>query len=452
MCSKLALKAPDSYLDLGHKVKAMMHWVSGHLPGFDFLLKTDLDTLICFNAVTDMLDAVQLRFQTSQRIYLGHFETCSKIKHNPHERFYDPAYQQDILLREDALCYPPYMQGLGYVLSRDLVQTIGAMVSSLTVYTNEDMMVGSWLIGHRVNRARLVARQFSSAHYQTTLSECFPLYYNHKVPSFVMRECTYFHSTTGLCWQPKKTSTLRALEPPAAAKLAPRVSPDREIPPTSAQLASVQQLVSVGVKAVTNLRNHVSFILHSIHRRYPGVRMIVADDEYVGVGREEWRRLSEVMDDLNVTYVQLVPRSGLSAGRNALAEACTTKYLVVLDDDVFFTASTRLELMLELLEAQPGVHIVAGAYAQYHSVEATVAVDDYSLLFEPMAGRQGSWRAFEAPPAKPGSCHQVHAAHNFFMARRETLLRYPWHRKMSIFEHEHFFFQMYLAKQVLTSS
>ena len=423
--------------------------VSGHLPGFDFLLKTDLDTLICFNTVTDMLDAAQLRFKTSERLYLGHFETCSQIRHNPHERFYDPWYQEDILLRDDALCYPPYMQGLGYVLSRDLVQTIGAMWKSLKVYTNEDMMVGSWLIGHQVNRARLVARQFNPEYYQTTLSECFPLYYNHKVPSYVMRECNYFHSTTGLCWQPKKTSTSLAPATPMGQG-ALRTAPDRETPPSARQLASVQQLVSVGIKAVTHLRNHISFILHSIHRRYPGIRMIVADDEYIGVGKEEWRRLSEVMDDLNVTYVQLVPRSGLSAGRNALVQACTTKYFVLLDDDVFFTASTRLELMVEALEAQPEVQIVAGAYAQYDSLKAAVTVDDYSLLFEPMA-EKGAWRAYEAPPAEPGQCHRVQAAHNFFMARTDTLLRYQWHHKMSIFEHEHFFFQLYLAKQAILS-
>ena len=87
---------------------------------------------------------------------------------------------------------------------------------------------------------------------------------------------------------------------------------------------------------------------------YPGVRIIVSDDEYVGVAREEWRRLTDLMNDYNVTYVQvslspilatsspplsnlklrrvltwrgvqLVPRVGLSAGRNALVEACTTK-------------------------------------------------------------------------------------------------------------------------------
>ena len=108
------------------------------------------------------------------------------------------VYMQDILHREDAPCYPPYMQGLGYVLSRDLVQVrspavspappsaasrllppsltfprsdgsprdlvqlLGSIAPSLKVYTNEDMMVGTWLVGHHVNRARLVARQVRS--------------------------------------------------------------------------------------------------------------------------------------------------------------------------------------------------------------------------------------------------------------------------------------------------
>ena len=218
VCPVLALNAPDAYLDLGHKVKAMITWVASHMLSFDFLLKTDVDTLICFSMVTDMLDAVRHRFGGDESIYLGHIETCSKIQHNVGERFYDQAYLQDILQREDAYattphanggiaellallhlalrntvcadlsslrkhtcarshrpCYPPYMQGLGYVLSRDLVQLLGSMAPSLKVYTNEDMMVGTWLIGHRVNRGRLVARQFTETLYQTTLAECFPL-------------------------------------------------------------------------------------------------------------------------------------------------------------------------------------------------------------------------------------------------------------------------------------
>ena len=54
VCPELALTAADAYLDLGHKVKAMISWVAAHITSYDFLLKTDVDTLICFSMVTDM--------------------------------------------------------------------------------------------------------------------------------------------------------------------------------------------------------------------------------------------------------------------------------------------------------------------------------------------------------------------------------------------------------------
>ena len=118
MCPELVVDAPDAYLDLGYKVKAMLRWISNHVQAYDYLLKTDVDTFICFSMVTDMLDAVRLRFGRDDRVYLGHIETCSKIQHNPGDKFYDPVYMQDILYREDAPCYPPYMQGLGYAPDR----------------------------------------------------------------------------------------------------------------------------------------------------------------------------------------------------------------------------------------------------------------------------------------------------------------------------------------------
>ncbi len=360
------------------------------------------------------------------------------------------------------------MQGLGYVLSRNLVQLLASVAHSLKVYTNEDMMVGTWLVGHRVNRGRLVARQFTETGYQTTLAECFPLYFNHKVPAFVMAECTHFHAATGLCWHPRKRHQPLRLPASVAggsasgphsrhqaaafeAHIAAAVSSSAAETGASKEMASrLQELVTVGVKAVTRLRNHVHFILHSIHRRYPGIHIIVADDEYVGVAREEWRRLTDLMNDLNVTYVQLVPRVGLSAGRNALVEACRTKYMVVLDDDVFFTAATRLDLLLSILETKPDVHIVAGSYTQYNSSRGVAEVNDYSLTFLP-GTEQGVWRAIAPRLPSVGVCRQVHAAHNFFMARTSTLRRYPWHPKLSIFEHEHFFFQLFIANKTVVA-
>ena len=95
--------------------------------------------------------------------------------------------------------------------------------------------------------------------------------------------------------------------------------------------------------------------------------------------------------------------------------------------------------------------LVAGSYTQYNSTSAAPEVNDYSIYFERVPGAgDGFWRTRrpEASALTPGACHPVHAAHNFFMARTATLRKYPWHPKMSIFEHEHFFFQLFLANQV----
>ena len=61
-----------------------------------------VDTFICFAMVTDMIDALRIRFQSDERIYLGHHETCSKITSFAQDRFYDPFYMDDILHSEDA--------------------------------------------------------------------------------------------------------------------------------------------------------------------------------------------------------------------------------------------------------------------------------------------------------------------------------------------------------------
>ena len=173
--------------------------------------------------------------------------------------------------------------------------------------------------------------------------------------------------------------------------------------------------------------------------------------------------------------MQLIPRSGLSAGRNALVQACTTRYIVLLDDDVFFTASTALDVLLDELERNQTLHIAAGAYMQYSSTDAAPYIHDYSLLFDKSKAEDGSWYAYTPQSPPPGQCYAVHGAHNFFMARTATLRRYPWHPKMgesascqykhvhsatymftacfaspnmrptAIFEHEHFFFQLFLA-------
>ena len=54
------------------------------------------------------------------------------------------------------------------------VRVLGAMAAggAMRVYANDDVMVGIWLLGHRVDRARLVAKEYLDMWYQTSLSQC----------------------------------------------------------------------------------------------------------------------------------------------------------------------------------------------------------------------------------------------------------------------------------------
>ena len=154
---------------------------------------------------------------------------------------------------------------------------------------------------------------------------------NQRVPSYEHRECAHFYAATGLCSQPRRhaavsstasSSSASHLKPllsdvqsssaaPAAkpgsagsleAILTEKITARASTPAISpGSLSRLRSLVSVGIKVVTKLRNHVHFVIHTIHQRYPGIRIIIADDEYVGVGAEEWRRMQELIADYNAT-------------------------------------------------------------------------------------------------------------------------------------------------------
>ncbi len=66
-------------------------------------------------------------------------------------------------------------------------------------------------------------------------------------------------------------------------------------------------------------------LIESIHRFYPGVCVLVADDSDKPVQRKD------------VQVYPLPYDSGLSYGRNYLMDQLKTKYFVMMDDDHVFT-------------------------------------------------------------------------------------------------------------------
>ncbi|CAN0270186.1 unnamed protein product, partial [Phaeothamnion confervicola] len=105
------------------------------------------------------------------RVYAGVPTACDlptnpnnligRVIKDPTDKWYDEKFVNHTLRGLD--CYPVYMQGAFYVLSYELVKFLEGGIDHYVTFTNEDVTVGSWLLGvdrevvpiHDVRRAKL---------------------------------------------------------------------------------------------------------------------------------------------------------------------------------------------------------------------------------------------------------------------------------------------------------
>jgi len=158
-------------------------------------------------------------------------------------------------------------------------------------------------------------------------------------------------------------------------------------------------------------------LIQSIHRFYPGARILVADDSHEPVQRSDAKVYSLPYD------------SGLSYGRNYLMDRVETKYFVLMDDDHVFTEDTKIEDLIATLER--GNFDLVGAYIN----EA-----DGHFPWEGFFESEGSTLTIH--PGSRGEVDgilQVDICHNFFAARTETIQKIRWDEHLKMGEHSDFF-------------
>ncbi len=160
-------------------------------------------------------------------------------------------------------------------------------------------------------------------------------------------------------------------------------------------------------------------LVRSLHRQFPGLAIIVADDSRVPTRLPGVRTLELPFD------------SGVSAGRQAALEAVQTELAWVLDDDFVVHGGTCLGAVLAALAAHPQLDIIGG-----------VVVD------LPLFSRRGSLRdplyPTDASPrlalgTRLGDVVVCDKVPNFFVARTEGLRRVGWDARLKRVEHGDFF-------------
>lgn len=140
----------DTYRNLTLKVMQGFHWSSRFCPA-NFILKTDDD---CF-VNTHNLHNLIIHHQDVHSLYIGHVKTDRnqrKVIRSKDNRWHvlPEEYSEEF--------YPPYISGVGYLLSRDVVRKIVNISQYIKIIPNEDAYVG--ILVQEVNISPTISARF----------------------------------------------------------------------------------------------------------------------------------------------------------------------------------------------------------------------------------------------------------------------------------------------------
>jgi len=185
-------------------------------------------------------------------------------------------------------------------------------------------------------------------------------------------------------------------------------------------IKTIDDLLSIIVKTYQRPR-HLDRLIRSIKKYYPSIPVLVADDSPTPNIRND------------VQYYILPPESGLSKGRNYLLRKVQTKYFLLLDDDHIIVPATNLKKMVEILEDNPPLDIVAGDYIfqgikrqRYHGMYRK----KFNFIFHYLYRSKGKLNGY--------SLYDV--VQNFFVGRTDRVKEILWDENIQFArEHEDFF-------------
>lgn len=215
--------------------------------------------------------------------------------------------------------------------------------------------------------------------------------------------------------------TIRIRHPPN-----PRLYPPAYLP-RGAQY-NISALVTIATK--TFLRyERLRALIASIRRFYPTVTIVIADDS------DKPERIS----DPHVEHYLMPFGKGWFAGRNLAVSQVTTKYVLWVDDDFVFTARTRLEKLVDVLERAP-LDLVGGAVREISGFATTYR---QLLSVEPGAAGLGNClrqrRGFHHELVGFPSCVVTDGVVNFFLARTDKVREVGFDPRLSRVAHLEFF-------------
>ncbi|KAM8755034.1 beta-1,4 N-acetylgalactosaminyltransferase 1a [Acanthopagrus schlegelii] len=190
---------------------------------------------------------------------------------------------------------------------------------------------------------------------------------------------------------------------------------------------NISALVTIATK--TFLRyDKLKDLIDSIRQYYPTVTIVIADDN----------KHPQPVTGPHIEHYIMPFGKGWFAGRNLAVSQVTTKYVLWADDDFIFTANTKLERMVEILE-RTTLDLVGGAVREVTGYTATfrhtISVEEGGEEGDCLHIRNGYHHVIEGFP----NCVVADAVINFFMGRTDKVLQVGFDPRLARTGHLEFF-------------
>lgn len=195
------------------------------------------------------------------------------------------------------------------------------------------------------------------------------------------------------------------------------------------RIYKLEDVLTIGITMFRRI-DCLKRLVKSIKQFYPAVKIIVADN---GDAQEEIS---------GVDYHILPFDCGLSACRNKLIELCDTEYLLIAEEDMEFTAETRLEDFITILESNPEVGWVGG------SIRNGGPKESYCTALRKFKGQLEIVPAGDNPQLAQGVVYRLcDQTFNWGVGRKPFFARHKWDESLKIVEHADYFWAVKQAAE-----
>ncbi|XP_067880805.1 beta-1,4 N-acetylgalactosaminyltransferase 1 isoform X4 [Heterodontus francisci] len=169
-------------------------------------------------------------------------------------------------------------------------------------------------------------------------------------------------------------------------------------------------------------------LISSVRKYYPNVTIVIADDS---------DKPQKIEGEFIEQYFMPFGK-GWFAGRNLAISQVTTKYLLWVDDDFIFTANTKVEKLVNILE-KTTLDLVGGAVREKTGFATTfrhqISVEQGGEEGDCLHTRMGHYHVLQGFP----NCVVTDGVVNFFLARTDKVQRVGFDPRLTRVAHSEFF-------------